>query len=275
MTQQKDKMDFADTEIVDSLPSTTVHAIELQERAQIDMQIATAKKYPRDITKVKQKMLTMATNDVDTASSCFFSLPRGGKDIKGPSIRLAEIAIYSFQNIKVAARIIENDGKTLTAQGMCHDLENNVCLSKEVKRKITDKYNKQFSEDMQIVAGNAACSIALRNAIFSVIPRTLIDPVYNAARQVAIGDAKTLKSRVQMAIEKFAQMEVTEAQVLEYLGKTGIDAIDLMDLDNLIGIFNGIRDGHSSIDEAFPKPKSKKPIYDDKGNLPKEDPKDV
>ncbi len=43
-------------------------ALELLERAQIDMQIATAKKYPRDIARVKKRMLDFATLDEDMAA---------------------------------------------------------------------------------------------------------------------------------------------------------------------------------------------------------------
>ena len=43
-------------------------ALELIQRAEIDMQIATAKKYPRDLAKVKRRMLDFATLDEETAA---------------------------------------------------------------------------------------------------------------------------------------------------------------------------------------------------------------
>ena len=54
-------------------------ALEAISRAEVDMQIATAKRYPRDVSKVKQGMLSIATVDEETAAACFYTLPRYSK----------------------------------------------------------------------------------------------------------------------------------------------------------------------------------------------------
>ena len=118
-------------------------AIGSIERAQIDVQIATARRYPRTLSKVKERMLSFATLDEETASSCFYTLParRGGDDkpIQGPSVRMAEIALASYQHVKAGSRIIADDGKFIVAQAVVHDLENNVSVSIEVRRRVTSK----------------------------------------------------------------------------------------------------------------------------------------
>ena len=172
---------------------------------------------------------------------------------------MAEIALSCFQNIRAGARIIANDGKTITAQGFCHDLENNVAVAVEVKRRITDKSGNTYSEDMQVVTGNAACAIAFRNAAYKVVPMALIKPVYEAAKKCAIGDIKTIADRRTGALKYFASLGVTEKRVLEYVGKTGVDGIDLIDVENLIGLSTAIKDGSISIDEAFAEKVEEKP----------------
>jgi hypothetical protein len=220
-------------------------------RAETDTQITTAKRYPRDFSASKRKMLSLATLDEETASGCFYKLNRQGKTIEGPSVRMAEIAISCFGNIKAGARVINNDGKTITAQGFCHDLENNVAVSVEVKRRITDKAGKTYSEDMQVVTGNAACAIAFRNAAYKVVPMALIKPVYEAAKKCAVGDLKTLADRRTAALKYFSTLGVTEKQVLGYLGKSAVDGIDLADVENLIGLSTAIKEGSTTVDEAF------------------------
>ncbi len=220
-------------------------------RAETDTQITTAKRYPRDFSVSKRKMLSLATLDEETASGCFYKLNRQGKTIEGPSVRMAEIAISCFGNIKAGARVIANDGKTITAQGFCHDLENNVAVSVEVKRRITDKAGKTYSEDMQVVTGNAACAIAFRNAAYKVVPMALIKPVYEAAKKCAVGDLKTLADRRTAALKYFATLGVNEKQVLGYLGKSAVDGIDLGDVENLIGLSTSIKEGSTTVDEAF------------------------
>jgi len=219
--------------------------------------------------------------DTETAAGCFFTLPgrKGGdgKPIQGPSIRMAEIALSTYGNLRAGARVINDDGKIITAQGVCHDLENNVCIQVEVKRRVTTKDGRRYSDDMVVMTGNAACSIALRNSVFRVVPLALVKPIYEAAKKVAIGDAKTLVSRRADALAHFTKMGVDKARVFAALGVTGLEEIGLDHLEVLIGFANAIRDGETSVDEAFPQPESekiKKPIFGKKENdSPKEDPK--
>src|SRR4051812_35203832 len=84
-------------------------------RAEIDIQISTAKHYPRSIKAFKQQALDMATFDEETASGCFYSLPRGGKPVEGPSARLAEIVLSAWGNVRADARVVSADATEITA----------------------------------------------------------------------------------------------------------------------------------------------------------------
>ena len=176
------------TEITNvEIQSVTPDALSLITKAEIDMQISTAKAFPRSLKTFIDKATSMVTLSEDIAESCIYSLPRGGKNLEGVSVRLAEIVSATYGNIRSGARVIANDGKTITAQGICHDLETNNSVTVEVKRKITDRNGKQFNEDMQVVAGNAACAIAYRNAVLKVVPAALVSPIYEAAKQLIKG----------------------------------------------------------------------------------------
>lgn len=66
-------------------------------RAEIDIQIATAHKYPRDLKRSIKTAKDMATSSVEIAEDCRYMKPVG-KDrngvmqyADGPSVRLAEI----------------------------------------------------------------------------------------------------------------------------------------------------------------------------------------
>lgn len=228
-------------------------ALESIERANVDMQINTAKRFPRSLAAVKNRMLDLVTLDQETAESCFYKLSRSGKSIEGPSIRLAEIAASSFGNVRYGARVIGNDGKKITAQGFAHDLETNVYCAVEVSRRITNRDGVTYSDDMQIVTGNAACAIALRNAMFKVVPFALVKPVYERAKQAAVGDIKTLAERRTRMVKQFAAMGIDEKRVFAAVEKNGIDEIGLTELETLIGLYNAVKDGEQKIDEAFPQ----------------------
>lgn len=203
-------------------------------------------------------MVEMATLDEETAASCFYSLPRGGKNIQGPSIRLAEIALSCYGNIRAGTRIIETvtDGHApyVAIQAVCSDLEKNISVLIEKRRRIVGKKTKGgiIDEDDINLAANAGSAIAFRDAMFKIIPGILLRPVYDAARKVAIGDAKTLSDRRVRAVEAFQKMGVSGDRVLASIDKTKIDEVTLEDLETLIGIFTAIKEGSSTIENAFP-----------------------
>lgn len=233
--------------------------VESQTRGEIDVQIATAKRFPRSIKRFVGKATELATLDDDTAASCFYTLPRDGKNIEGPSARLAEIVAASWGNIRAEAHVVSTDGNFVTVRGVCWDLENNVAVSTETQRRITNKQGRRFSDDMIVVTSNAACSIALRNAIFKVVPMALVRPVYAQARLVAIGNAATLSDRRQKMVTYFSKMGVRPEQVCEKLGRAGVEDITLDDLATMLGISTAIKEGDTTVDEQFPTATAGKP----------------
>ena len=74
-----------------TLQVVTPDALSLITKAEIDVQISTAKAFPRSLTMFIQKATSMATLTEEIAASCSYALPRGGKNLEGPSVRLAEI----------------------------------------------------------------------------------------------------------------------------------------------------------------------------------------
>lgn len=234
-------------------------SIQAMERAEVDIQIATAKQYPRDLQVALNKIETYATMDKETAEDCFYVLRRkgaGGQDtvIEGLSVRMAEIIAGAWGNLRVATRIIGNDGKVIIAQAVCHDLETNFAVSKEVRRRITSKDGRTFSEDMQVVTGNAAASIAFRNAVLAVIPKAVTKKVISEVKKVALGQSIDLEQSRQNVLSYFNKIGVTQEQLFFYLGVKTIAEIDKQMIFELRATANAIKEGTTSVDESFVKP---------------------
>jgi hypothetical protein len=226
-------------------------------KAEIDLQIATAKSYPRSLTQFQKSAMEMVTYSREAAEKMFYVLPRGGKMIEGPSVRLAEIIGQNWRNCRIGARVLGNDDRTVTSQGVFHDLETNVAISFEIKRRITRKDGTRYDDDMIGVTGAAAAGIAFRNAVLKGIPKLFWQPLYEKAMQTARGDDKDIAPRRKAALEEFSKMGVPEAAVLKVLGVTGTSKIGPDQLVTLRGIFNAIREGSTTPVEAFdlgPKP---------------------
>jgi phosphoribosylformylglycinamidine (FGAM) synthase PurS component len=193
--------------------------------------------------------------DTETAEDCFYALRRAGANgdtvIEGVSVRLAEIIAGAWGNLRVQTRILGNDGKTITVQGMCHDLETNLAVSVEVKRRITDRNGKTFSEDMQVVTGNAASAIAFRNAVLKVVPKAVTKNVIDRVKDVAMGQSIDLETVRQKLVAYYAKIGVPVDQLLSY---TAIETLPEMDKEKcfeLKSLANAIKEGTTTVKESF------------------------
>ena len=225
--------------------------VALLNKSEIDMQVATAHKYPRSIKRFRDESLQMVTLNESVAESCIYALPRSGKTIEGPSARFAEVVASAWGNCRAGARVVNDSGDFITAQGVFHDLERNVAITYEVQRRITDKNGKRFNADMIGVTGNAASSIALRNAILKGVPKAFWDDMYQAARATVMGDFKTLANRRADALKAFVALGVSQEQVFAKLEVGGVEDIGLEHLVVLRGLITAIKDGDTTPEQAF------------------------
>lgn len=228
--------------------------IAVLAKAEIDQQIATAKAYPRSEDKSLKKAESLACRDEDTAGSMFYSIPRGGKHIQGPSVRLAEIMAATWGNLRVQTRTVDANDKFVTVQAVAHDLENNTAVLVEKRRRVLAKKGRAVDDDSIQIAGLAGQSIVFRDAIFKIVPRVYIDQIYRKAQLTSVGKAETLVKKRDVMLAYFAKMGVGQDRVLAAVGAAGLEDIDMDSLIILKGTATAIKDGQTTVDEAFPDP---------------------
>lgn len=246
--------------------------VALLNKSEIDQQIATAHRYPRSIKRFHDEGLAMVTLTESIAQECIYALPRDNKVIEGPSARFAEIIAHAWRNCRAGARVVDDTGDFVTSQGVFHDLENNVAITYEVQRRIVDKHGRRYKADMIGVTANAACSIALRNAVLKGVPKAFWNVLYQRARQTIMGDFKTLNNRRAEALKQFVAFGVTEQMVFEKLGVQGGADIGLEHLVVLAGLLTALRDGDTSVEDMFAKPAASVQMPQSK-SAPKPEPK--
>lgn len=253
-----------ETEIVQQVSPDVVYQ---QDKASIDIQIATAKAYPRNIRRATENALAIVTMDAAIAQTCSYAVPRGGKKISGPSVHLAKILAQVWGNMRIKAKVVDIDQARITSEAICWDLESNLAIEAQIKRSITGRTGR-FSEDMITVTGNAANSIALRNAVLSVIPKGIVDKVYNAAKQTITGDISDKNKLIAKRVEVFSGLRdafgVSDKEILFAIGKAAIDFVDGDDIVTLVGVGQAIRDGDTTVEQAFKGEKSKEEVKVDK-----------
>ena len=250
-------MDLANYEVAQVAQGDAQSVIQMDaiEKANVDVQVSTAKQFPRNVTRAIQNSIVMATIDPDTAQMMRYALPRGGKPITGPSVHLAKLIVSNWGNIRAEAKVVQITDSQVVSRGTCWDLENNVATAIEVRRNIKGKGGQRFSDDMITVVGNAANSIAFRNAVFSVIPKAVTDKVYKAAQECITGDlsdeAKLLQKRTNCL--KFFNDEygITEEEVIKLCGKQTVNQIKAEEIALMLGIYQSLKDGDTTVEEVM------------------------
>ena len=152
-------------------------------KSEIESQLDAAHKYPRNLTTFKENAIMLATQDNETAESCIYHRPVGdGKIAEGMSIRLAEIVMNYYGNIRVAVRIVAQTEREVIVQGVAIDLESNASSMSDGKALTVKKNDQPYSESQRIVVAKATLAKARRDAIFQIVPRAVCKPVMDAIK---------------------------------------------------------------------------------------------
>ena len=219
---------------------------------QIDQLIRFARKYPRSIKQFNQKATSMATQDEQVAIACMYALPRKGKTIQGASVRLAEIIAHSWGNLATEAFVTGMDARFITARANVWDLETNVTIGFEVRRRLTDKYGATVNDDMITQTANAAASIAFRNSVLKCVPFPCWNPIYESSRRTAVGTEKTLAHRRAVMLDLAVKSGVSRDRVFAALDVKGEEDIDLEKLLVARAAFEAVKNNELRLDTAFP-----------------------
>jgi len=226
-------------------------ALSAINKTEIDIAISTSKQFPRHLESAKSEILELSTKSKEVAEACFYALPRAGKTIEGPSVRLAEIINYAWGNINSAVRVVSNDGQKITSQAVAHDLEKNNRIMVEVSRSILGKDGKTFTQDMQVVTGNAAGSIAWRNAIFRLIPNAVWIDIQDQIKKFIVGDGKEMLKRRDSLIKKFNDLGITTDVLLKRMNLVDVKAINSDIMIKLFGVLTALNEGSSTVEDVF------------------------
>ncbi len=245
--------------------------IQLRRDDSIDSQISTAKHYPRNTKRCLDNIELAVKLDKEFAESCIYSL-RKGKAITGPSVNLAKLVAQEFGNMRIEQKVLNADATHVSAEAIAFDLEKNISIRTTVKRSIIGSSGR-YSEDLITITGNAAASIALRNAIFAIIPQAFIKKILRTVNQVILGDVSTeekLKTRrdlmIKSLIENYASKRLTEDEIVASVGKSSVSHLSEDDIITLIGYEKTIKAGEQSFESIFRPELSKPALVIDKSS---------
>lgn len=222
-------------------------AIE-QERAiaEAQGQLILAKKFPRDVNASYAELME-ACKMPAFAAAAFYSVPRAGGKVSGPSIRLAEEIARCYGNFQYGHRELgRTDGKS-EVEVYAWDMEknnrsirqitvNHTMDTKDGPRKLRDQ------KDIDDKIANVA-SKQVRGRILALVPKWMVESAIEECRKtMAGGNDEPISVRVRKMTQAFAKFGVTAEHLERHLGHK-LDETLADELVDLMGIFNSLREG--------------------------------
>lgn len=236
-------------------PSNSTTAIAMtREMAEAMASIQMAKSFPRDVVRARDRILNACTRPKLAEVACY-TYSRGGTEITGPSIRLAEMLAQNWGHISFGIRELEQRNGESTCEAFAWDMETN---SRQVKvfqvphvRYSKSKGNTRLYDPRDIyelVANNGARR--LRACILGVIPGDIVEEAVEACEKTMNTKFEITPERLKKMLETFAEYGVTREQI-EARIQCHLEAIKPVQFANLAKIANSIRDGMSKAEDWF------------------------
>lgn len=228
--------------------------------AEAQSKLYIAKTFPRDEAEAMTKM-RKACSRMSLAVKAFYSFPRGGQTVEGPTIRFAEELARCWGNIDYGIKELSQDDGKSEMQAYAWDLETNTQsvqnFTNPHKREKADKKTRQVvMEDLtsqrDIYENNANMATRrLRARILAVLPAWFVDEAIQACRATLKGDGKaSFEERKSNLIAEFDRLGVDAATLKRYLKHDAMD-MDTDEFISLIGVFNSIKTGERKAKEWF------------------------
>jgi len=221
--------------------------------AEVQSAIVLAKKFPRNQIDAMDRIMT-ACQRPGLAEQALYSYARGGSEITGPSIRMAEAIAQNWGNLQFGIKELEQRNGESTVEAFCWDVETNTRQVKtfQVKHERYTKKGKYHLEDprdvYEMIANQGARR--LRACILGIIPGDVIEAAVNQCEQTLKAKADTSPDALKKLVEAFASFKVTKEQIEKRIQRH-LDTITPAQLVNLRKIYNSLKDGMSSPADWF------------------------
>lgn len=232
-------------------------AIE-QSRAVAEVQAAViaAKQMPRDAKQAVRQM-EESCHQKALAERAFYSFPRQGGAVTGPSISLARELARCWGNIQYGVMELRRDDEAGISemQAFAWDVETNTRNSQIfiVPHARDTKKGQSKLTDLRDVYENNANQGArrVREAIFAVLPTWFTEQAKELCEAtLAAGNGESLEDRIAKAVNAFHGLQVTVEQLEAKRGRRR-DAWDEQDVAQLGVLFTSIKRGEITVDDAF------------------------
>lgn len=224
-----------------------------REIADVQALVYLAKQYPRNPVVASDRLLT-ACQRVTLASVATYVYQKGGTNISGPSIRLAEEIARNWGNIDYGWQEVERLRASSRVKAYAWDMETNLrrTITFEVPHiRYTKNGSYPLKDDRDLyecVANNA--SRRVRACILAVIPSDVVDAATNQCQRTLVTSCEITPERIRKMVDEFGKLGVTRPQIESRIQRS-LEAIQPAQFVNLMGIYTSLKDGMSEVSQWF------------------------
>lgn len=239
---------------MDKINQGTVAIEASRAIAEAQGKLVIAKRFPRDEVAAYAKAME-ACQRPTMAEKAFYSFPRGGQTVEGPTIRFAEELARCWGNIDYGIKELSQDDGKSEMQAYAWDLETNA----QSVQNFTNPHQREQGKKMvtltsqrDIYENNANMATRrLRSRILAILPAWFVEDAIAECKKTLAGRNDTpLIDRVKKMVVQFAKLGVTQEQIERRL-KRKVDTMTADDFTEYVGIYNAIKGGESKIAEWF------------------------
>ncbi len=239
---------------LDNINQGTVAIEASRAIAEAQGKLVIAKRFPRDEVAAYAKAME-ACQRPSMAEKAFYSFPRGGQTVEGPTIRFAEELARCWGNIDYGIKELSQDDGKSEMQAYAWDLETNA----QSVQNFTNPHQREQGKKMvtltsqrDIYENNANMATRrLRSRILAILPAWFVEDAITECKRTLSGRNDTpLIDRVKKMVVQFAKLGVTQEQIERRL-KRKVDTMTADDFTEYVGIYNAIKGGESKIAEWF------------------------
>ena len=222
--------------------------------AEAQGKLVIAKRFPRDEVQSYAKAME-ACQRPTMAAKAFYSFPRGGQTVEGPTIRFAEELARCWGNIDYGIKELSQDDGKSEMQAYAWDLETNA----QSVQNFTNPHQREQGKKMvtltsqrDIYENNANMATRrLRSRILAILPAWFVEDAIAECKKTLAGQNDTpLIDRVKKMVVQFAKLGVTQEMIEKRL-KRKIDTMTSDDFVEYVGIYNAVKGGESKIADWF------------------------
>lgn len=222
--------------------------------AEAQGKLVIAKRFPRDEVQSYAKAME-ACQRPTMAAKAFYSFPRGGQTVEGPTIRFAEELARCWGNIDYGIKELSQDDGKSEMQAYAWDLETNA----QSVQNFTNPHKREQGKKMvtltsqrDIYENNANMATRrLRSRILAILPAWFVEDAIVECKKTLAGQNDTpLIDRVKKMVVQFAKLGVTQEMIEKRL-KRKVDTMTSDDFVEYVGIYNAVKGGESKIADWF------------------------